>query len=210
MGNSSWAYAELIANSDIDLMIYSSTADPILGPPTTEAGVISVMEDLVRLSPKNGKKIENEFEATQKDVWFVDNKFDRNPAGYAKCVSTGTDRRFCYTVVRNAGHEMPGYQPRASYDMLDRFLKREHGVLTEIALSLVAHSVVVLAHSLVVRCPAVTVALQQRCLKNRHLIMTGCCSLLLSSIVSFQISTSIIYCSFCFKCPTSSRERFRE
>lgn len=125
--NSSWAYADLIANSNIDLMIYSSTADPLLGPPTTEAGVFSVMTDLVRLSPKIGKSIKSAFESTEKDVWFVDSKHDRNPAGYAKCVSTGpAGRRFCYTVVRNAGHEMPGYQPRAAYDMLDRFLgKRE-------------------------------------------------------------------------------------
>ena len=122
--NSSWTYAELIANSEIDLMIYSSTADPLLGPPTTEAGVFSILSELVVRAPKTGPTIKKTFETTKKDVWFVDSKHDEDPAGYAKCVSTGTDRRFCYTVVRNAGHEMPGYQPRASYDMLDRFLEK--------------------------------------------------------------------------------------
>ena len=31
-------------------------------------------------------------------------------------------RRFCYVVVRNAGHMTPAFAPRASYDMLTRFL----------------------------------------------------------------------------------------
>ena len=55
--NSSWTYAELIANSEIDLMIYSSTADPLLGPPTTEAGVFSILSELVVRAPKTGPTI---------------------------------------------------------------------------------------------------------------------------------------------------------
>jgi len=32
-------YAELFVQHGIELMIYSSNMDPLLGPPTTEAGV---------------------------------------------------------------------------------------------------------------------------------------------------------------------------
>jgi len=35
--NSSWIYATLYEKANIDLMIYSSTVDALLGPPTTEA-----------------------------------------------------------------------------------------------------------------------------------------------------------------------------
>ena len=43
--NSSYLYAELLASHRIDLMIYSSTVDPLLGPPTTEGGINAVLSD---------------------------------------------------------------------------------------------------------------------------------------------------------------------
>ena len=86
-------------------MIYSSTADPLLGPPTTEAGIFAILEDAVTHNEQEGTAITNAFKKTKKDIWYVDAK-DSNPAGYAKCIQHGgKDSRFCYTVVRNAGHE---------------------------------------------------------------------------------------------------------
>eukprot|EP01001_Neometanema_parovale_P008646 NODE_4912_length_1001_cov_131.351936_g4705_i0.p1 GENE.NODE_4912_length_1001_cov_131.351936_g4705_i0~~NODE_4912_length_1001_cov_131.351936_g4705_i0.p1 ORF type:complete len:333 (+),score=89.62 NODE_4912_length_1001_cov_131.351936_g4705_i0:52-999(+) len=50
---------------------------------------------------------------------------DSNVAGYAKCFNVeGKGNRFCYTVVRNAGHESPAFQPRANYDMIMRFIQK--------------------------------------------------------------------------------------
>jgi vitellogenic carboxypeptidase-like protein len=122
--NSSWAYAQLLLHSEIDLMIYSSTSDPILGPPTTEAGVYSILADAAAADPVKGGRMKSLFQKQRKDIWFVHSESDMDPAGYAKCISTGKDgRRFCYTVVRNAGHEMPAYQPRSGYDMVSRFME---------------------------------------------------------------------------------------
>ena len=125
--NSSSIYSQLLADAGIDLMIYSSSSDPLLGPPTTEAGVGAIFEDLVAQSPAVGKPIAAAFSSAKKDVWFVNTK-DEDPAGYAKCTPNTSPNatagaRFCYTVVRNAGHETPGYQPRSAYDMLMRFLE---------------------------------------------------------------------------------------
>ena len=120
--NSSYLYADLLLHTEIDLMIYSSTADPLLGPPTTEAGIMSILDEAIARSPTKGQKLSADFGAMKKKVWFVDSVNDEQPAGYAKCIPNGDGYRFCYTVIRNAGHEAPGYQPRAGYDMIERFL----------------------------------------------------------------------------------------
>lgn len=129
--NSSDLFAELIAKTDIDLMIYSSTADPLLGPPTTEAGVMAILDDLAS-TYTGGNLIRGLFHKQTKDVWRVDSANDQQVAGAAKCISTagvfgqldgsGSNKRFCYAVIHNAGHESPGYQPRSSYDLITRFL----------------------------------------------------------------------------------------
>ena len=107
--NSSHLYARILTTSSVDLMIYSSTSDPLLGPPTTEAGVLAVLDDAVSQSPSAGRSLKESFLSTAKDIWFVDHKADRQPAGYAKCTAVPSrSSRFCYTVVRNAGHETPG------------------------------------------------------------------------------------------------------
>ena len=64
--------------------------------------------------------------SAKKDIWKVSSA-DQNIAGYAKCVTVLSDKgnRFCYAVVRNAGHETPAYQPRSAYDMTRRFLDGE-------------------------------------------------------------------------------------
>jgi len=43
---------------------------------------MSIMDDVVAQSPVAGGEIKNGYEASKKDVWFVDSKQDRNPAGY--------------------------------------------------------------------------------------------------------------------------------
>eukprot|EP00656_Telonema_subtile_P025294 TRINITY_DN2737_c0_g1_i3.p1 TRINITY_DN2737_c0_g1~~TRINITY_DN2737_c0_g1_i3.p1 ORF type:complete len:474 (+),score=94.15 TRINITY_DN2737_c0_g1_i3:99-1520(+) len=120
--NSSFLYSRLLREADIDLMIYSSTVDPLLGPPTSEAAVQSILRDA---AAHGATGLQTAFNTKKKVIWFVDSTTDMQPAGYAKCVPNGNNR-FCYTVIRNAGHESPGYQPRASFDMINRFLdKRE-------------------------------------------------------------------------------------
>ena len=123
--NSSALYARILTTSSVDLMIYSSTSDPLLGPPTTEAGVLAVLDDAQDQSPSAGASLKASFSSSVKDVWFVDRDADRQPAGYAKCAPVpAQSSRFCYVTVRNAGHETPAYSPRAAYDMIGRFLEK--------------------------------------------------------------------------------------
>jgi len=125
--NSSYLYSQLLRDTSpgIDLMIYSSTADPLLGPPTTEAGIYAILDDAAAHSD-SGRQIQASFLAAKKKVWFVNSTIDKQPAGYAKCSWRGGSdgHRFCYAVIRNAGHEAPGYQPRAAFDMINRFASR--------------------------------------------------------------------------------------
>jgi hypothetical protein len=105
-------------NANIDLMIYSSTSDPLLGPPTTEAGVEAVM------ATEGGKNVY--WNTAKREIWKVAST-DHTVAGYAKCTDQQTtfSNRFCYVVARNGGHELPAFQPRAAYDMFRRFIERK-------------------------------------------------------------------------------------
>jgi len=113
-------FAELYLEAGIDVNIYSSTADPLLGPPTTEAGVRAVW-DFAAAHHREGPAAKAAFYAANKTVWRVE-RADKEPAGYARCTSF-RGRRFCYTVVRNAGHTTPTFIPRAAYDMNERVLQ---------------------------------------------------------------------------------------
>jgi len=117
--NSSWIYATLFMQG-IDVMIYSSSSDPLLGPPTTEAGVMSIW-DYASRTPVGAADKEAYLKA-KKVIWKVDEK-DDTIAGYAKCFSDPRKTHFCYTIIRNAGHESPAFQPRSNYDMLLRFIQ---------------------------------------------------------------------------------------
>lgn len=138
--SSSDLYAKLFVEHGIDLMIYSSTVDTLLGPPTTEAGVQSVF-DVAKSLSADGATASQAYTDADKVIWRADEK-DDNIAGYARCFefaatnsSTAHRRhkqhkqpknqqqRFCYTVVRNGGHELPSYEPRTSYDMIMRFIQ---------------------------------------------------------------------------------------
>ena len=122
--NSSLQYAELL-EAGIDVMIYSSTVDPLLGPPTTEGGIDGIMTDARRIAPNGiAGKMADAYYASRKTLWASSQ--DDQTAGYAKCgqltADSGEDQRFCYVVVRNAGHMTPAFQPRAALEMLGRFL----------------------------------------------------------------------------------------
>jgi vitellogenic carboxypeptidase-like protein len=119
---SSHIFAELVDTLDnFDLMIFSSTSDPLLGPPTTEAGVEAVVSEM-GLAETRAK-----WELAKKTVWKVTEK-EAEVAGYAKCVEKvgpNKNNRFCYTVVRNGGHELPAFQPRTAFDMFRRFMDKQ-------------------------------------------------------------------------------------
>merc|ERR1712187_753093 len=50
-GNSSGIYAKLLLEAKIDVLIDSSTNDPILGPPTTEAGIHAMWHNASAVLP---------------------------------------------------------------------------------------------------------------------------------------------------------------
>jgi len=116
--SSSQIYGALFL-AGVDLMIYSSTVDPLLGPPTTEAGVQAVW-DWIGNKSAVGATFKTKYYAGKKDVWSVTE--EEGVAGYARCTEGPSKNRFCYTVVRNGGHELPAFQPRNSLDMWSRFL----------------------------------------------------------------------------------------
>ena len=135
--NSSLQYAQLL-EAGIDVMIYSSTVDPLLGPPTTEGGIDGIMVDAKRVAAAAGGgvagKMADAYYASNKTLWSTSQNHGQT-AGYAKCAtvdnankvasssSSSSQQRFCYVVVRNAGHMTPAFQPRAALEMLGRFLE---------------------------------------------------------------------------------------
>jgi len=120
--NSTWLFAKLFLEEGIDLMIYSSTADPLLGPPTTEAGVGSLF-NYASTHIQGGAQAQKDYNAAPKIHWRVQ-KTDVDVAGYSRCANRpGMINRFCYGVVRNAGHMTPSFEPRASYDLVNRFIQ---------------------------------------------------------------------------------------
>ena len=96
---------------EIDVFVSAGNLDPLLGAPVVAAAVDWAW--------RNGAD-RAAFEGAPRAVWRVDGD-DANPAGYATCAAFG-DRRFCFVVVRNSGHEAPSYAPRAAYDLSDRLV----------------------------------------------------------------------------------------
>ena len=94
----------------------------------TEAGVAAIL-DRANASLPGGGAAKRAFYSARKDVWRVA-ETDENPAGYARCAEPragdggGPRSRFCYIVVRNAGHEAVSYAPRAMYDLNERLIAR--------------------------------------------------------------------------------------
>ena len=122
-------YTTLFLEAGIDVVVFSSTVDPLLGPPTTEAGIRSAWDHAEAAYPGSGAAAKKSYYKQPKTIWAVsatDYNTSVGPAGYARCLtaSAPSSHRFCYVVVRNAGHEAAAFQPRATYDMNDRFLHR--------------------------------------------------------------------------------------
>lgn len=118
--NSAKLYTELFLQAGLEVNVYSSTADPLLGPPTTEAGIKSAW-DYAKASIPGGDKASAGYYRAKKNLWSVAKK-DVELSGYSKCYTSDKQKRFCYTIVRNAGHMTPSFMPRASYDMAERFI----------------------------------------------------------------------------------------
>lgn len=89
--NSSDIYAYLLTEAKIPVQIYSSTNDPLLGPPCSEAGVLAVMKTAGTTDLFNN---------ATRALWSDSEGLN----GYAQCFYTKDNVRFCYTVVRGAGH----------------------------------------------------------------------------------------------------------
>jgi len=87
------------------VLIYNGQFDFIVGAPTTEAYLPTVMW--------SGQ---HEFNTSPRTIWKVD-PHDVDVAGYVRAV-----RNFTFAVVRGAGHILPYDQPRSAYDMITRFV----------------------------------------------------------------------------------------
>ena len=124
-------YAKLWFEADIDLMIYSSTVDPLLGPPTTEAGVKQMWLDAIASgSYANAATDSKAFWDAPKTSWRAAANTPQDPTnvgGFARCMHGGGSaagkKRFCYTLIKNGGHEVPAFQPKTSYDAIWRFFE---------------------------------------------------------------------------------------
>ena len=88
------------------MLYYSGQLDIIIGAILTEA--------FLPLVEWQGQK---EYVAAQKTIWKVQAS-DDEVAGYVRTV-----RDFRYVVLRMAGHIAPYDQPRASLDMITRFVE---------------------------------------------------------------------------------------
>ncbi|XP_054156696.1 probable serine carboxypeptidase CPVL [Oppia nitens] len=90
------------------VLIYSGQLDIIVAAPLTENFVRSIQWSKA-----------DQYKKAERIIWKVD-KTDKEVAGYVRQVD-----RFLQIVVRNGGHILPFDQPRASYDMINRFVKNK-------------------------------------------------------------------------------------
>eukprot|EP00418_Pyrodinium_bahamense_P052252 CAMPEP_0179158472 /NCGR_PEP_ID=MMETSP0796-20121207/77329_1 /TAXON_ID=73915 /ORGANISM="Pyrodinium bahamense, Strain pbaha01" /LENGTH=253 /DNA_ID=CAMNT_0020860147 /DNA_START=29 /DNA_END=787 /DNA_ORIENTATION=+ len=115
-------YTTLFLESSLDVMVYSSNLDPLIGPASAAAGVRAAW-DFADKHLTGGSAAKSAFYQQKKEIWRVA-PMDVEPAGYARCLRLAASR-FCYVVVRNAGHETTSYAPRAAYDLNQRFIRRQ-------------------------------------------------------------------------------------
>ena len=120
-GPSAPLYASLFLDEGLDVVVYAGNMDPLLGPAMTAAGVRAAW-DYAAANVSGGAAARAAFYRREKQVWRIA-ATDAAPAGYAKCLER-PGHRFCYVVVRGAGHEAASYAPRAMYDLNERFLHR--------------------------------------------------------------------------------------
>jgi vitellogenic carboxypeptidase-like protein len=95
----------VIANNDYKVLIYNGLLDIIISSSLTMDWV-----------DKLEWKYANELRAAERKIWKVKDD-DPEVAGYIKQAHS-----FFLATVRNAGHMVPSEQPRAAFDLIDRFV----------------------------------------------------------------------------------------
>lgn len=98
-----------VLNSDLPVLLYSGQLDLIVPAISTEKVI------------QNCKwKDSEEFELSEKSIWRIDLDSDE-VTGYVK-----RKRNFQFVVVRNGGHILPYDQPRVAFELISRFVKKQH------------------------------------------------------------------------------------
>jgi vitellogenic carboxypeptidase-like protein len=105
MQSMAWKVAA-IANANYSVLVYNGQLDIIIAVPLT-------MQWVGQLEWSGA----DELRKAKRAVWRVD-EADSEVAGYVK---TANNNRFFLATVRNAGHMVPYDQPRAMFDLLQRF-----------------------------------------------------------------------------------------
>ena len=95
----------VIANSDYKILIYNGLLDVIVASSRT----MNWIDELQW-------KYADELRTAPRKIWKVKDD-DKEIAGYIKQA-----RSFFVATVRNAGHMVPFNQPRATFDLIDRFI----------------------------------------------------------------------------------------
>ncbi|CAF4788862.1 unnamed protein product [Rotaria sp. Silwood2] len=95
----------MIANSNYKVLIYSGLLDVIIPSSVTMNWVDILVWDYA-----------DQLRGAERIVWKV-KEDDREVAGYLKRVNS-----FFLAWIRNAGHSVPCDQPRAAFDLIDRFI----------------------------------------------------------------------------------------
>jgi len=95
----------LLLNASYKVLIYSGQLDIIIGPVLTE--------QYLDFIPWSGI---TRWKKKDRDIWKVDDS-DIQVAGYSQSYAN-----FNYVIVRDGGHILPYDQPRASRDMIERFV----------------------------------------------------------------------------------------
>ncbi|UJR27757.1 hypothetical protein I4U23_009030 [Adineta vaga] len=98
----------VIANNNYKVLIYNGLLDVIIASSLT-------MEWIDKFQWKYAEDVRN----AERKVWKVKDD-DREVAGYIKQAHS-----FFIAWVRNAGHMVPSEQPRAAFDLIDRFISAE-------------------------------------------------------------------------------------
>jgi len=95
----------VIANNNYKILIYNGLLDIIIASSLTMAWV-----------DKLEWRYANELRTAERKIWKVQDD-DAEVAGYIKQAHS-----FYLAWVRNAGHMVPSEQPRAAFDLIDRFV----------------------------------------------------------------------------------------
>ncbi|CAG2122037.1 unnamed protein product, partial [Medioppia subpectinata] len=97
-----------LLDADYKVLIYSGQLDIIVAAPLTESFVRSIEWSKA-----------DQYKKADRLIWKVTDK-DPSVAGYVRAVD-----KFTQVIVRNGGHILPYDQPRATLDMITRFVKNQ-------------------------------------------------------------------------------------